>query len=490
MLFNSDIFIFVFLPIVFGGFILLQRLGRPTLVVVWLVLASLYFYGWWNPRYLLLILFSVVFNYRLGSVLHRIQNGSQKGVLLFCGVAANLALIGYFKYAGFLTENFNSVIGTRIDIGTIVLPLAISFFTFQQISFLVDAFRGDTPRYRFLHYCLYVTFFPQLIAGPIVYHREMLPQLAARVFMSTRWRYVASGMTIFLIGLSKKVLIADQLSLYVTPVFDAPAGTSIDFVSAWTASLAYTFQLYFDFSGYCDMAVGLARLFGIRLPFNFNSPYKAASIIDFWRRWHITLSRFLRDYLYIPLGGNRRGRLLRYVNLLITMGLGGLWHGASWNFVIWGLFHGVLLALNHLWRALVPEGRLPWLFSRIWGNLTARVLTFFVVVIGWVVFRAPDLATAGVILEAMFTNFDATALDSVEILPLALIGAAACIAFWAPNSQEWLALRPPAGAADRVRHAFLPRWRPSPLIACTVAIVGFASVYKLRGTSEFLYFQF
>ena len=354
MLFNSYEFIFLFLPIVLLGFHLIGKQGHHRVAIAWLVGASLFFYGWWNPAYLLLMLFSVLFNYSVGVSL---SNTSGRKLLsktiLTIGVSVNLAILGYFKYANFFVDNLNALSGTNLILNEVILPLAISFFTFQQIAYLVDAYRGKTKEYNFLHYCLFVTFFPQLIAGPIVHHKEMLPQFAKDAVYKLRSKHLAIGITIFALGLFKKVVLADGVSVYATPVFNAAeAGVMLTFFEAWGGALAYTFQLYFDFSGYSDMAIGIARMFGIRLPLNFNSPYKATSIIDFWRRWHITLSRFLRDYLYIPLGGSRKGRVRRYINLMTTMILGGLWHGAGWTFLLWGALHGFYLMINHAKRFL------------------------------------------------------------------------------------------------------------------------------------------
>ena len=353
MLFNSFEFIALFLPITAVLYFLCVRYFGIESAIGVLVVASLFFYAYWNPIYIVLILISIAVNYFFGT---RLLSGDERSSKFFLavGVSINLLLLGYFKYANFFVENVNALSGTDFHLKTIVLPLAISFFTFQQISYLVDAKQGKTSEYNFLHYCLFVCFFPQLIAGPIVHHKEMLPQFARSNALSPRWSNVAIGLSIFAIGLFKKTVIADSLSRYVGPVYDDPAAAaSLDFFVAWGSTLAYTFQLYFDFSGYSDMAIGSARIFGITLPVNFFSPYKAVNIIDFWRRWHITLSRFLRDYLYIPLGGSRGGKARRYGNLLVTMLLGGLWHGAGWTFVIWGALHGAYLVINHGWRRLL-----------------------------------------------------------------------------------------------------------------------------------------
>ena len=315
---------------------------------------------------------------------------SKKSILIF-GIVSNLALLGYFKYADFFIENFNFISGSNVNLLHMVLPLAISFFTFQQIAYLVDSYRGETKEYDFLNYALFVTFFPQLIAGPIVHHKEMMPQFASKWNMVKNYRNIALGLFIFSIGLFKKVVIADTFAVWATAGFDT--ATTLNFFEAWATSLSYTFQLYFDFSGYTDMAIGIALLFNIKLPINFNSPYKALSIQDFWRRWHITLSRFLRDYIYIPLGGNKKGNFRTYTNLMATFILGGFWHGAGWTFLFWGFLHGLSLAIHRLWQTLG---------FKMWTWL-AWLITFNFVNIAWVFFRAKEWDDALRILSSMFS---------------------------------------------------------------------------------------
>jgi alginate O-acetyltransferase complex protein AlgI len=396
MLFNSFEFLLIFLPATLTLFFFSARhFGNEAAIGV-LVLCSLSFCSWWNPAYLALLLFSLVFNFQVGK---RLGHRRHAGLLGF-GIAVNLGLIAYYKYAGFLVLNLNNLLSTQWSLGTIVLPLAISFFTFQQIAYLVDSHRGVTREYRFLHYALFVSFFPQLIAGPIVHHRDMLPQFMQGNRFKLEANHIAVGLGIFAIGLFKKTVLADGVAVYANPVFfAADSGQTVDFFTAWGGALAYTFQLYFDFSGYSDMAIGLARLFGIVLPLNFYSPYKAASISEFWRRWHITLSNFLRDYIYIVMGGNRLGRARRYTNLMTTMLLGGLWHGAGWNFVIWGGLHGLYLVLHQMWGALLtklqlnPSGSIYALF--------AWLMTMLCVVVGWVFFRASTFEGAAGLLQSM-----------------------------------------------------------------------------------------
>ena len=520
MLFNSYSFIFLFLPIVLLGFHLIGKQGHHRVAIAWLVGASLFFYGWWNPAYLGLMLVSIFFNYGVGVALGGQPKQPNKKPILIFGVIVNLGLLAYFKYANFFVDNLNNIAGTNIVLEQIILPLAISFFTFQQIAYLVDAWRGETKEYNFLHYCLFVTFFPQLIAGPIVHHKEMLPQFAKDVVYKLRSKHLAIGLTIFAIGLFKKVVLADGISVYATPVFDAAeAGVMLTFFEAWAGSLAYTFQLYFDFSGYSDMAIGIARMFGIRLPLNFNSPYKATSIIEFWRRWHITLSRFLKDYLYIPLGGSRKGVPRRYSNLMITMVLGGLWHGAGWTFVLWGALHGFYLIINHLWRAIFKSKR-----KTKFGPFFAWTITFVAIVVAWVPFRAESVdgmenilaGMAGLhgfslpsYLESKFLDYGLSLPESIFIFDGMFnnglfVGGNAFAIIWIfllllmstllPNTQQFMFNFKPALETYRdeiiqVRYKWM-EWKETPFFGLFISIVITISILSLSGESEFLYFQF
>ena len=466
MLFNSAVFIFAFLPVTLFVFHVLGKYNFYNSAIIWLVFASLFFYGWWNPAYLFLILGSMLFNYGVGLSLSKTPH---KGILAL-GVTANLALLGYFKYANFFVENLNALLQDSLHLETVILPLAISFFTFQQIAYLVDAYRGEAKEYRLLHYALFVTFFPQLIAGPIVHHKEMMPQFAKDFIGRINAMHLAIGVTVFAIGLFKKVVLADGIAVYATPIFSAAeAGVELTFFEAWGGALAYTLQLYFDFSGYSDMAIGLAAMFGIRLPLNFNSPYKATNIIDFWRRWHMTLSRFLRDYLYIPLGGNRKGPTRRNINIMLTMLLGGLWHGAGWTFVLWGGLHGLFLLINHAWRRLRPLSLGGPIITTIsWG------LTMAAVVIAWVPFRAETMTGTLSMLSAMGgvnglslsseLVFDGMFHNGLWInahLPVLLIFLLGGIAVSMPNTHQFMNL-PGAGAPNRQ----VLVWRPTAAWRC------------------------
>jgi D-alanyl-lipoteichoic acid acyltransferase DltB (MBOAT superfamily) len=402
MLFNSTIFLFGFLPITVLLFFVLGR-HSVRAARLWLAAASLFFYAWWNPPYLILLAISIVFNYGAGYLLQfrtRIPFSLPPAkLILITGLAFNLFFLGYFKYSAFFVENLNAAVGTDFVIRHVALPLAISFFTFQKIAYLVDSYLGKVKEGSFLNYVLFAAFFPQLIAGPIVHYSEIFPQFKKVETYRFHWGNFTDGLTLFLLGLAKKVVLADEFARYSDVVFNgAQTGAAISLVPAWVGAISYTLQLYFDFSGYSDMAIGLARIFNIELPLNFWSPYKSSSIIEFWRRWHMTLSRFLRDYVYIPLGGNRHGEPKRYRNLFLTMLVGGIWHGAGWTYVLWGALHGVALAANHLWDGMVGKK-----LSRM-RLLGGHVLTMAIVVCGWVIFRSPSLAAAGQLFQGMLNR--------------------------------------------------------------------------------------
>lgn len=389
MLFNSVIFIVLFLPIVLLGWYILQRLENPVYAKLFLVGMSLWFYGYYNPWYLGVLIASLIMNY-LCALGFEIQKRINIRKLLFaCGLAGNIGLLFYFKYFNFFLENCNYILHTDWQVETILLPLGISFFTFQQISFLVDRYKERAPQYAFWDYACFVTFFPQLIAGPIVLHSEFLPQLQQRRNRFIQADIFFDGISLFILGMSKKVLLADVLAIVVNVEYagiyylDAPA--------AWITIICYMLQLYFDFSGYCDMARGIGYMFGFVLPENFDSPLMAVSVKDFWHRWHMTLSRFLSTYIYFPLGGNRRGKWLKCRNLLIVFGISGIWHGANWTFVVWGLLHGIAM----VWETLLPK--LKWPFQTM-----NRLTTFLFVTISFSVFRSDSLEQAGLLLHKLF----------------------------------------------------------------------------------------
>jgi alginate O-acetyltransferase complex protein AlgI len=477
MLFNSQEFVFLFLPLAWALFEALRRRAAWRAVLWWLLLASLAFYGWWDWRALFLLAASIGANFALGLWLSRPR--PPRG-LLAAGVAANLALLGWFKYAAFFATNWQALTGIESALPQVALPLGISFFTFQQIAYLVDVARGERAERDLVRYALFVTFFPQLIAGPIVHFRQMMPAFDAQPYRKDPSLDLAVGLSIFLVGLAKKVLIADSLAPFVAPVFDAPPGSPPpDALAAWTALAAYTLQIYFDFSGYSDMAIGIARMFGIALPVNFFSPYKATSIAEFWRRWHMTLSAFLRDYLYIPLGGNRAGPTRTAINLFLTMAIGGLWHGANWTFVAWGCWHGALL-VGH--RALAA--RFPWRLPAPLGI----ALTFCAVMLGWVWFRAPSMEAALGFYGALLRGpLGAPTWGEAH----AWIAFAALLAFAAPNTSQWFARFEP-GLLPAHHALVAPRlaWTPRPAAALALALLAATTVLALSRETVFLYFQF
>jgi D-alanyl-lipoteichoic acid acyltransferase DltB (MBOAT superfamily) len=497
MLFSSHIFLFLFLPLTLGGFCLFSRLLGPKPAKIWLTVTSLFFYGWWNPLYVTLIVASMLVNFSLGRQIGAAVRAGRSGkAWLALGLTANLLLLGYYKYANFFTDNANALFGTHWDIGQIILPLGISFFTFTQIAYLVDVRRGVVCEYDLGDFLLFITFFPHLIAGPIIHHKEMMPQFRETKTFRFHWDNLAVGLAIFAVGLFKKAVIADRLGDTAGKIFGAgAAGTPMVARDAWGGALCYTFQLYFDFSGYSDMAIGLARMFGIVLPLNFNSPYKAVSIADFWRRWHMTLSRFLRDYLYIPLGGNRCGKIRRYVNLTLTMVIGGFWHGAAWTFVLWGLFHGVCLAVNHLWQAAWGARRRPAFLPPWLTTWTARAFTFILIVIGWVLFRAADMHAARHLLDSMFGLGPHPLVGSPSLFRTSVWVWVACmLAFvWLlPNTAEIFNAHQPYPAVVKNEPAlgrwFL--WNMGTVRACLCGIVLGVAILSLSKSGEFLYYNF
>ncbi len=498
MLFNSYIFILLFLPTTLSLYYGLRRYHFKAAIAV-LVCCSLFFYGWWNPKYLILLGLSIIVNFSIGSFVSRHYEQWQRKLATLIGVTFNLGLLAYFKYADFFIRSINNGFGLELPALNIILPLAISFFTFQQITYLIDVYKGDNIRYSFLNYCLFVTFFPQLIAGPIVHHRQMMPQFERRDFSNTE-NHLALGITLFSIGLFKKVFIADNLALLATPIFAAAEqGGSLTFLDGWSGALAYTGQLYFDFSGYSDMAIGLGHLFGITLPVNFFSPYKARNIGEFWQRWHVTLSTFLKDYIYIPMGGNRVCRAKQIRNLGVTMFLGGLWHGAAWTFVFWGVLHGLYLAIYHLWRSADFAFFEAKLYRRFALPLS-YALTFTGVVVGWVFFRAPSFTGAFHILRSMFLpgpildclqgSTPLVYLAQEDALPWLLFAYA--LVWFSPNPYQLLQEHKPATGLSKMlvtaRHTL--RWQPNNKWAFATATLLVIALLNLANVSEFLYFQF
>jgi D-alanyl-lipoteichoic acid acyltransferase DltB (MBOAT superfamily) len=521
MLFNSYSFVFGFLPAVVAFHALASRFGEKARMGA-LVLASLVFYSFWDIRFVPLLLLSIGVNFGIGLRLQAAMDAGQlrlASMLRNAGVTLNLLALGYFKYSFFLASNLAVLTGWRLTFGHVILPLGISFFTFEQIAYLVDLRRGARFRATLLRYTLFVALFPRLAAGPILRYGEIAPQFERLRRHGHEWSDMVIGLTIFAIGLAKKAFLADNLAGFANPAFtiaSAAAGQHLDLLAGWIGAFAYTLQLYFDFSGYSDMAIGAARMVGIRFPLNFNSPLKALSIVDVWRRWHMTLSRFLRDYLYIPLGGNRHGAARRYLNLIITMGLGGLWHGANWTFLIWGLLHGALLAQNHAWEALLA--RLPPALARpgpLRAVLVGGTLTFLAQVIAFTIFRAPDLTVAGHMLAAMAGAHgvalpEALAMRTGPAAPLlrhlgivfdqssgsnfllawVWITGGCLVAFLCPNTQQIMARFAPTldSQAPAIGRHFT--WRPSLPGLGFSALMLFLGILSISHVSEFLYLQF
>lgn len=490
MLFNSYIFVFLFLPVSVIGFALTGRISR-TAQIAWLGLASLMFYAWWSVAFTGLLLASLSFNFIMGRLIERPK---RSGFWILCfAVASNLALLGYFKYWNFFASNFATSTAHAMDAA---IPLGLSFYTFTQIAYLVDRYRKEAEPTHFVNHLLFVSYFPHLIAGPLFHNRQMMPQFASHQLMRLNAENMSLGITLFTIGLFKKVVIADGVAPMADRTFSAQHLTVLD---SWVGVIAYAMQIYFDFSGYSDMAIGLSKIFNIDLPINFNSPYKATSIVDFWRRWHITLSQFLRDYLYIPLGGNRKGVPKRYANLMVTMVLGGLWHGANWTFLVWGGLHGVFLIVNSAWQAYSPIRLRP---------VISIFITMSCILIAWVFFRANSVYAAKNILRAMVglngmelpsqwvlnsekvqmlfakihilpADMSATFGGARDILSLAVLTA---VVWLAPNSQKIVGLVQ--------RSSPQQMWRPSLPWALLVGGLAFACVLRLGEPSRFLYYQF
>jgi alginate O-acetyltransferase complex protein AlgI len=496
MLFSSYVFILLFLPVVLLGFAACQNLGKRA-SSLWLVAASFFFYGYWDVRYVGLIVTSILVNHWLGTYLTRHRESPWRTPCLFAGLAFNLGLLGYFKYANFFVDTVSQLTGFEWSIQKIILPLGISFFTFQKVAYIVDAWKGKCREYDLDEYALFVMFFPQLIAGPIVQHHDLLGQLEKKTHLTLNRQDFSVGLTLFTFGLFKKVIIADLVSQWVSPVFDHADPGSISTLDAWLGTIAYTLQLYFDFSGYSDMGIGLGRMFSLKLPVNFNSPYKALSIADFWRRWHITLGAFLRNYIYFPLGGSRCGAVRRSLNLMATMLLGGLWHGANWTYILWGVMQGTYLCVNHSWTTFRKSRGWTWTDGVVWKG-AAWCLTILAVMFGWVMFRAPSIGSGGAIWSALCGfGGGASPLVQVEeiIRTLALVSI---VALFLPNSQQLLARYEPCSDWEEAKETTPSlgpiwrrfEWRPTPLRGAIVTGLLFLAMAFMTRTQEFLYFQF
>ncbi|HEY5714772.1 MAG TPA: MBOAT family protein [Candidatus Gracilibacteria bacterium] len=495
MLFNSFPYLFLFFPIVLAGFYILGYVfPDKNWHKVWIAIASLYFYAYWEISYLWLISASILCNYGLSLQFPKPKKRPKKKevsyrrLLLGVGMVFNLGLLGYYKYADFFLGTVNTLAKTHFEPLNIILPLAISFFTFQQIAYLVDCAKGEVADRSFLNYLVFVTFFPQLIAGPIVHHKEMMPQFASKVLHHINYQNFALGLSIFALGIFKKVIIADSFAIWANEGFAQAA--ALGTMEAWRTSLSYTMQLYFDFSGYTDMAIGSALFFNIKLPFNFNQPYLALSIQDFWARWHITLSRFLKDYIYIPLGGSRGGEWKTYRNIFLVFFVSGLWHGAGWTFVFWGVMHGLAMWIHRAWKSV--GGELP--------KPLAWFITFNFVNIGWVFFRATSFEQALQVLRAMFGLATAPPSGALFTWPES-IGAWMPI-LTQPFDHSWIFYGLPFLLGSLVvalpilwgstsdAEKFMKRFKPSPLFALVTISMLVAALMSMHKASEFLYFNF
>ena len=489
VLFNSIPFLFAFLPVTLAGYLILVR--RSDLAsLAWLVACSLVFYAYGDIAFAPIMMTSVILNYLAGIALASTE-GRTKTLLLTLAIAANLSALGYFKYTNFFLQNLNDAVGAGLVWEKVILPIGISFFTFQQIAYLVDAYRGQIIERNPLRYAALICFFPHLIAGPIVHPKEVLPQLRQRRVPTSA--DISAGLSLLIIGLVKKIVIADTMAIQSSTMFSATAaGATPSMLEAWLGALCYTLQIYFDFSAYSDMAVGLARMFAIDFPINFASPYKARSIAEFWRRWHISLSRFLRDYLYIPLGGKRVGITRQQANLLIVMVIGGFWHGAAWTFIAWGALHGLYLLVHRWWQSRSLAG---WLGRTAWWRYPACALTFLAVLVAWVPFRADDMTVATKIWASLF-GLNGLALDAgrvqwdIATAALALLP----LIFLAPSSYEIMAgarLGLPTHGYPATYISRAPvHWRPSPRWAAALACGSLLILLKINDVSEFIYFQF
>lgn len=493
MLFNSYTFLLVFLPLALAPFLALSdRIGRHWLEW-WVIGCSLLFYSWFDITNTAIISLSVLFNYLIAKAIHshHTYNATGNGSKFFFafGVTTNLAVLCYFKYTNFFLHEILSPFEFQFETHEISLPLGISFFTFQQIIFLKDLMQKNVTLFSFRKYLFCVTFFPHLIAGPIIKYKHILTQLYSRAFFTYSPVYIATGFTWLTLGLFKKVIIADSLAPYANQAFQSVAsGNILPVISSWTGCLAYTFQIYFDFSGYSDMAIGLGLLFKIELPVNFNSPYKATSIVDFWRRWHITLSWFLRECLYIPLGGNRKGRARQYLNLLITMLLAGLWHGAGWTFVIWGGIHGLLLIATH---AFEPKEQTIRPYALAFG----RLFTFFLVCLAWVPFRAADLEAMNTFYKSMFAMSSDMTIGVLDLRAFLYIAGCCLVAWFLPNTQQIMGKFKPcienylSNRTTCAEPSFFA-WKSTTTYAILTALIFCFIVTSLGNNAEFLYFQF
>lgn len=476
MLFNSYVFVLAFLPVTLLMYFLLGKLKNRALSKIWLVGCSFYFYGYFNPSYVPIIALSILVNFALSQLLLRLEKKPVRVLLLLIGLLLNLGVLGYYKYYDFFVSNLNSVFGTSFTLLHLVLPLGISFFTFQQLSYVIDSYRKTVPAYHFLDYALFVSFFPQLIAGPIVLHSEIVPQFADEKSRKFNLENFGMGLYAFAMGMGKKVLIADTFAK-VAEIGFAP-GAAMNTPIAWLTALAYCLQLYFDFSGYCDMAVGLGLMFNIKIPQNFNSPYQSLDIREFWQRWHMTLSRFFTTYIYFPLGGSRKGMVRTCLNLLVVFLVSGLWHGAGWLFIFWGFLHGMASLLYRLFRKQYDRFHpaLRWL------------MTFLFITIAWVFFRATSWDIAMNIVTHMFNmTFGPVDMSFFEAfrLPMGILPGYTHII-----GLVWYIVAVFACLGARNVYEKTMNFEPTVFRALATVLVLVYSILSLSGVSVFLYFNF
>jgi alginate O-acetyltransferase complex protein AlgI len=478
LLFNSYVFILLFLPIVLAGYFLLLGFKQKTLAKVFLVLASVYFYSFWSIKFLPILLLSISVNYVVARFINK--DTSWKKLFLVLGILFNVSLLGYFKYADFFIANMNVVLQSNFPLLHVALPLGISFITFQKIAYLVESYRGETKGYSFIDFLFFVTFFPQLIAGPITYHSELMAQLKKPEKFKMNFHNMAAGLYIFAIGLFKKVIIADTFAVWATDGYSHIDKLSM--VDSWITTLSYTIQLYFDFSGYCDMAIGIALFFNFVLPVNFNSPYKSLNIQEFWRRWHITLGRFFTQYVYIPLGGSRVGTFRTYFNVFIIFFISGFWHGAGWTFVIWGALHGLASIIYRAWSQLGL--RLP--------KVIAWFVTFLFVHLAWVYFRAPDIDSAHAMFGKMFSFADLQVPPMIARIVRDTMGIrfGTAIPFFDLNLLLYIVLFLGIVLFTKNSIEKLETFKPTVKNAAFISILTVVSLLYLNRVSEFLYFNF
>lgn len=489
MLFNSYIFILAFLPFTLVLYFLLNKMKRYQMASGALLIMSLVFYGYFNVDYLVIIIGSIILNYLIDMAFRRISTPVWRKSLLILALVGNLGVLFYFKYFGFFVENINLLFNLSFNVEKVLLPLGISFFTFQQLSFVIDSYKGTVPKYDFLNYALFVTFFPQLIAGPIVLHSEVIPQFQDENKRKFNWENFAKGITAFAYGLGKKVLIADVFGQIVEFGFSNIEGLGT--INAILVMLSYTIQIYFDFSGYCDMATGIGLMFNIEIPMNFNSPYKALTIDEFWKRWHITLTRFFRTYVYFPLGGSRKGKVRTYINLFVVFLVSGLWHGANWTFIFWGMLHGIALVINRMFREKINKlhPALSWL------------MTFAFVNIAWIYFRADSIAQANsLVKEILIFEIPSVHWEITDILMIPEIRFGAdIISYFIPYMVAYVEKEIVPTAFLLIIFAILGMkntnekirdFKPNFKTGMVTMMLLLLSIISLSGVSTFLYFNF